>query len=576
MSKRILTVVLGASVLLVGACSGDRGGQTGQDATAQGGVSYPALSGNLPRPATAEGPVWLVGLDGATWDLIDPMLERGELPHLASLIEDGTRAVMLSEEPTISPSLWATVATGVPREVHGIINFTEKIPGSYDEIEVGPAHRRAPAIWDLVGAAGGRSWVLSWFGSYPAEPISGVYLSKGLDPGAPGPGQVQPPDAENTVVAGASRRVAGFRADRIARTEFLDRTVTDDARTMALLEELSVRDEADFVAVYLAGIDVVQHVTWKHMDPRYEPFPGEGPPLPEMADVIPSYYRYVDRLLGRMIELAPTGTTFVIVSDHGGGAMEPSRAFHFQLDVLLRMLGYARSDPADPGRIDPGRTKALTISELYRDTQRIWLNLEETEARGTVPLEAAPATAREIAERLASLRTDSGEPLFESVDLRLDREPWRPGDPAIEVRFSRAALLARTVVDRGRELDFSPVRLRHSDVSGGHRLEGIFVANGPAVRPGRLERPATLYNVAPTVLYLLGLPQDRRMLRHAPPEGGLLELAVRPEVLEARAPAMVEAYAGADWPVLRADAPSVRDPSRDESLEKLRTLGYLR
>lgn len=538
---------------------------------------YPMKTGELPQPGSAHGPVWLVGLDGASWELIDPMIERGELPNLRRLIDSGMRGVLLSEEPTISPALWATIATGMPRRVHGVVNFTEKVPGRYTEVEVGPAHRRAPAIWELVGASGGRSWVISWFGSFPAEPIPGVYLSKGLDPAAPGVGQIHPPDLPPPVLSAAVPLAARYAGLVPTPTEFLRRTATEDARTVALLEALAAHDRADFVALHLAGIDVVQHVCWKHMDPGYQPFPGEGPRIAALADVIPSYYRFADRLIGRIVSVAPEGTTIVLVSDHGGGPMPPERAFHFQLDVLLGILGYTRARDDAPERIDGSRTVAFAISELYREEKRIWLNLEGVEAEGIVPLEQALPTAKRIARRLAGLRADDGAPLLESVRVLCDAPGWAPGDPAVAVRFAPAALLTRTFFDGPHELDMSPVRLRHGDVSGGHRPEGILVMNGPAVSRGALSRPASLYNVAPTVLYLLGLPQDARMLDHAPARGGVLEAAIVPAELGRIPVTMLAEYPGTDrgGPSARADLVQP-DPSREAGLEKLRALGYVR
>ena len=74
------------------------------------GMTYPPHEGGLAAPGS---PVWLIGVDGATWDLIRPMVARGELPNIASLIEAGAHGELLSEAPMISPALWATISTGM-------------------------------------------------------------------------------------------------------------------------------------------------------------------------------------------------------------------------------------------------------------------------------------------------------------------------------------------------------------------------------------------------------------------------------------------------------------------------------
>jgi len=527
--------------------------------------SYPLWQGRLPAPSA---PVWLVGLDGASWSLIRPLLERGDLPTFARLIAEGTHGTLLSEEPTISPALWATIISGVPRAVHGVDNFFVKPPGAYDAVEVGPPDRRVPAVWDHVSAAGGSSTVVSWFGSFPAEPISGAYVSKGTDPANPGEHQVHPPQLREQLPELVQPRLDADSAGEIARSEFLTKTMTEDATTLATLETLAARSSADFVAVYFSGIDVVQHVTWKHMDPAYEPFPDEGPREEAFSGVIPAYYRFADRLLARVLELAPDDATVIVVSDHGAGPMEPQDAFHFRLEVLLGKLGYTTEQWET--------TTAFAISELHRERKRIFLNVEGVEARGIVPAHGVRSTVERIAARLSALRTDDGERVFRSV-VANDTDPaWEPGQPALTVEFSRAALFTRTARDGEAELDFDDVRLRQSDVSGDHRLEGILLARGPMIDRRRLEQPANLYNIAPTLLYLLGLPQDDAMLRHVPAGGGVLREMLVHEMLEQRPILMVSGYPGIERAgQLRGGGAVESDPAREEALEKLRSLGYV-
>ena len=121
------------------------------------------------------------------------------------------------------------------------------------------------------------------------------------------------------------------------------------------------------------------------------------------------------------------------------------------------------------------------------------------------------------------------------------------------------------------------MRLRHTDVSGAHRPEGILILHGPAIAPGRLAEAATLYNIAPTLLYLLGLPQDRNMLRYAPAGGGVLQEAIDPRTLEMHPIRMIASYPGVDRTgLLRSKAADSHDPAAEEAMEKLRSLGYIR
>ena len=135
--------------------------------------------------------------------------------------------------------------------------------------------------------------------------------------------------------------------------------------------------------------------------------------------------------------------------------------------------------------------------------------------------------------------------------------------------------MADEIVDGdGVARDFSGVRV-NPGTSGDHRDEGMIVLHGPSVLPGPLAGPVSLYQIAPTVLYLLGLPQDSRMLAHAPTDGGVLTDAIRPEVLERQPPRMVATYAGAEWTDGRRDASGGGGAVDPDELERLRTLGYV-
>ena len=97
-----------------------------------------------------------------------------------------------------------------------------------------------------------------------------------------------------------------------------------------------------------------------------------------------------------------------------------------------------------------------------------------------------------------------------------------------------------------------------------HRLEGVFAAWGARVRPGKGSgaRP-TMFDSAPTVLALLGLPADRRMTGHP------IAAAFR----DLPSPAKRDLYAGVT--VRRVPGGEMSDAERSEYTKKLLALGYL-
>jgi predicted AlkP superfamily phosphohydrolase/phosphomutase len=69
--------------------------------------------------------VFVLGLDGATWDILDPLVRAGELPHLARLVERGASGTLRSVFPPLSPVAWTGVMTGKNSGKHGVFEFLE-------------------------------------------------------------------------------------------------------------------------------------------------------------------------------------------------------------------------------------------------------------------------------------------------------------------------------------------------------------------------------------------------------------------------------------------------------------------
>ncbi|MBA3481395.1 MAG: alkaline phosphatase family protein [Pirellulales bacterium] len=128
----------------------------------------------------AERPVnklLLVGWDAADWEVIQPLLDRGELPTLRRLIENGASGPLASLEPMLSPMLWTSIATGKHPHKHGIHGFTEARPDGRGIRAAASTSRTTKAIWNILSQNNLRTSAVGWYASHPAEPIRGVCVS---------------------------------------------------------------------------------------------------------------------------------------------------------------------------------------------------------------------------------------------------------------------------------------------------------------------------------------------------------------------------------------------------------------
>ncbi|MFP6610113.1 MAG: alkaline phosphatase family protein [Deltaproteobacteria bacterium] len=111
--------------------------------------------------------VMVLGIDGGTWKVMEPMFERGELPVLHGLYKRGIHGVLRSRPPVLSPVVWTTIFTGHDKERHGVVNW--KTSQS--------THRRVRSLWQISSQAGLVTDVFNVPSTWPPEPVSGVMLS---------------------------------------------------------------------------------------------------------------------------------------------------------------------------------------------------------------------------------------------------------------------------------------------------------------------------------------------------------------------------------------------------------------
>lgn len=122
----------------------------------------------LPIDSTAPlSRVAIIGIDGGDWRVLDPMIQAGELPTIAGLIERGTHGVLNSIEPMYSPVVWTTIFSGMTPTEHGISDWYSATA----------ANRKVPLLWEIVGASDEPAITLNVPGSWPARPFPGAIVA---------------------------------------------------------------------------------------------------------------------------------------------------------------------------------------------------------------------------------------------------------------------------------------------------------------------------------------------------------------------------------------------------------------
>jgi predicted AlkP superfamily pyrophosphatase or phosphodiesterase len=225
-------------------------------------------------PSVRSPQLLVIGVDGATPEIVDRLCGEGKLPHLSRLRAEGASGELRSLEPIFSPLIWTTMATGRMPEDHGITGFTLAggeagllRPSSTDQ-------RQVPALWNLASDAGYTNAVIGWPVTWPAEKINGYLVSsyffmpsatadltRLLDPEleAIWPTTLGPAIAPLLKSAGdfTPRGLAKRRLGALAANPMNLSTHAKDATFLAIAGDLLAKKSPDVMMVYFQGIDVL-------------------------------------------------------------------------------------------------------------------------------------------------------------------------------------------------------------------------------------------------------------------------------------------------------------------------------
>ena len=368
--------------------------------------------------------VFVLGLDSAPPRILYRDL-RGELPNLESVMH--RRYELPSTHPPITIPAWISMSTGLTPGELGLYGFRHRRLGSYTEMYIANSRLiRAKTVWASVGERGGRSIVVGVPPTYPPKPMKGWLITDFITPG---------PDKPYTWPPGLRREIEQVLGGpyifdvpfRIHDKEKIRRGLWRMTEAQfRVLEHLVSTREWSFAFYVLIGVDRVQHAFWKYYDPEHPRHPESSP----YEDVIPEYYRLVDKLFGRLLEKMPRGTEFIVVSDHGAKAMHG--AFAINQWLMEEELLFLKKRPEWPGEdlrpdmIDWERTKAWGWGGYYA---RIFVNLKGREPMGTVDPEEYEGFLEDLKRRLRRVRGPNGERWETKVYAPRELYPEVRGDP---------------------------------------------------------------------------------------------------------------------------------------------------
>ena len=491
----------------------------------------------MPRPHQR---FLVLGLDGGTFDLLDPLMRAGDLPFLKSLSERGVRAPLHSVYPAKTIPAWYSFATGRDPGQLGIFGFMEP-DGGPGRSHLVRTFRPTEAIWDTLSRAGAKVGVLNLpLGS--GYPVHGFLM----------PGFFS--DAADTFPRALRAQIEGhlgcpypgelpiFRdSQRASWMHGATRAIEHRAKTA---EHLAARERPDFLFVLFRETDRIEHQMWRELDQPVDAIPTD----------LREFWRTVDAACARVdraFQASGGPAVTMVISDHGHGAVRSD----FLTNRWLAQEGFLKFKEADPN------TGRHLIARMILKSQEFRLGrllgkpvVELLRHRPLAPIQkliGGPSSFEQTAPQIDWAQSLAySYPVPEGIYLNPYNPNLGPGERATIVRdlkrrllsypdarieafepreiyqgdnFARAPALLIRVDGMATEpwMDFRYDRPLIRDRpgffygTGTHRMEGVLIAGGDGVRSSHGGPPQSLLDLAPTILEGMGLTPSPGMAGHS-------------------------------------------------------------
>ncbi len=550
----------------------------------------------------------ILGLDGATFDLINPWAAEGNLPALAELMQDGVTGDLESTLPPVTSPAWPTFMTGKNPGKHGVFDFIRPRAGSFDMVNA--SQIRGKLLWEILSEAGYSVGVLNVPITYPPRPVNG-YIVPGLL--SPDQGKsVYPPDLLKPYEAelGKYRLTPNVQYKAGNEDEFIadlhDLIDTQLRYALRLMKD----HPTDVLMLHFLATDNGSHALWRFMDkthPRFDPALAA-----KYGDALQKVFQHLDSAIAQIKSEIRNPTLprsgdysekleIIVMSDHGFGPLHRT----INLNILfiekglmclkpnfftqLRWWAFRNGlTPATAYKIlsklglqnitakvsRKARNEALSKFLSFEDVDwsktiaysmghvgQVYVNLQGREPHGLVPPDQYQTARQKVIDVLNALIDPA------SGNLLVDR--IIPREEAAQGPYADQGADLHLILDGYKTIAF-PLFATEGRVltpqirgdSGCHRLHGIFIGQGEAFARNASITGAKITDLAPTILHILNVPVPEDM------DGRVLSDALSPE-LRGRATQVGAAAASVQTQV---------DFTAEEQAEvedRLRALGYL-
>jgi len=493
--------------------------------------------------------VCFVGLDAATLDLVRPWVIEGKLPTFAKLMNEGCYGELTVEIPPVTVPNWPTLVMGKNTGKHGLVYFIRRRAEEIKTSVINYQWFKHQTIWEILGRWGKKSIVVNVPVTYPPQPMNGLMITGYLSP--PSARDITyPPDllAEIETQVGEYKLYPDVVYAPGKEEKFLANLHQMVDQRVGTVQYLMKNYEWDFFMVVFMSTDMVQHALWRFMDQSHPDYDPEG--AKKYGEGILSIYQRMDEALHWIIEELDEQDHLIVASDHGAGKLlQKTHLNNWLLDAGLLQLKRRPLTRVKYWLFRHGFTPQTALALAYRMglsdlrkkfhtpkkpkgfLRKLFLSYHDIDwartkayAFGGLGQIYINVKGREPYGRLVA-GSQEYEDLRDEI-IRQLKEITLPGSdvPFVDRAHKKEELFWGDELDSLPDILIIPHNMEYEDVgiyefwsnklfdhlagamSGMHRELGMFMIWGPGVKAGLEVEGTHILDMAPTMLYLLGVP----------------------------------------------------------------------
>jgi predicted AlkP superfamily phosphohydrolase/phosphomutase len=602
-------------------------------------LTFPSYSAgkSTPKAFSAKYKVILLGADGLTNSVIERLLKQNKLKNIRFVRSHGSYGRITSLDPIISPAIWTSIATGKKPKDHGIEHFRIKNDKGR-MIVTNRFHRKTKTLWNILSENQMKVGMVGYFTTWPVEKVNGFMISDisvfPIDKGFYPP-QIQDVIKEvlepyidydlnhmdeiapitlieqlkyftprmltyldklgselTTGYLGLKSNTTYSTNESKQYSEFLKRNKTIYRVIEAYLNDnikyeyakRMYKNDIDFFSLFLKGPDIASHKAWRYYEPDQDTPRSE---IEAYKNIIPSYYVFVDKVLGYFLRVADQNTIIILVSDHG---FKKTLRLLIDINKVLNTMGYLyydsdrkiKGDKIFDDRIFWGRH--IQFRRLHVNLNNIYPNRDPNQDELKMKQIVSQLAAVSVGEfkLFSKINYYPGEHAGLSEKLRnkfYEEADYKPettsGLYSIEAFINKAFYTFDFMNNSGLNGTIA-INQRYYPLKNYFKLindsehslhDGVIHFMGPIIKSGNLIKGLSVLDVTPAILKILDMPVGADMAGITPT--GIF----KPEYLIEHPTRHIKSYDEINRP-LQKTAPQ-KSPLEHKTAEQLRALGYI-